>query len=152
MSGQASAGSSLLALAAALNAAAALAHIGVVLGGPAWYRLFGAGEGMARLAANGSLYPALVTFAIAAVLAGWSAYAASGAALLPPLPFLRTVLAGITAVYLLRGLGGFVLAAFAPGGNSPAFWIWSSAICLGIGLVHAVGLWRQWALLSASHS
>jgi hypothetical protein len=150
MAKQASAGSSLLVLAAALNAAAALAHVGVVLGGPAWYRFFGAGEGMARLAANGSWYPALVTFGIAAVLAGWSAYAASAAGLLPPLPFLRTVLVGITAVYLLRGLGGFALAAFAPGGNSPEFWVWSSGICLVIGLVHAAGLWRQWGLLSAS--
>ena len=63
------------------------------------------------------------------------------------MPFLRTVLVGITAVYLLRGLVGFVLAAFAPGGNSPTFWIWSSAICLGIGLVHAVGLYCHWASL-----
>jgi hypothetical protein len=59
------------------------------------------------------------------------------------------VLVGITAVYLLRGLAGLALAAFAPGGNSPAFWAWSSGICLVIGLVHAAGLWRQWASLSA---
>lgn len=151
MASQLSAGSSLLVLAAACSAAAAVAHIGVVLGGSTWYRFFGAGEGMARLAASGSWYPALITIGIAGILAAWSAYAASGAGLLPPLPFLRVALLGITAVYILRGIGGFFLAAFAPGGNSPAFWVWSSAICLAIGLLHAAGLSKRWHLLSASH-
>lgn len=149
MESQPSAGSSLLLLAAALSALAALAHIGVVLGGPSWYRFFGAGEGMARMAASGSWYPATITLGIALVLAGWSAYAASAAGVLPALPLLRAVLVAITAVYLLRALAGFVLAAFAPGGNGPAFWVWSSLICLVIGLVHAVGLTKRWRLLTA---
>jgi hypothetical protein len=152
MASQLSAGSSLLLLAAACSGAAAVAHVGVVVGGPTWYRLFGAGEGMARVAAGGSWYPALITIGIASVLAGWSAYAASAAGLLPPLPFLRTALLGITAVYMLRGIGGLFLAAFAPGGNSPAFWAWSSVICLFIGIVHAAGLSQRWGLLSASHN
>lgn len=150
MDSQLSTGSVLLLLASACSAAAALAHIGVVLGGPSWYRLFGAGEGMVRLAASGSWYPALITLGIASVLACWSAYAASAAGALPSLPLLRAVLLVITTVYLLRGMGGFLLAAFAPGGNSPAFWAWSSAICLAIGIVHAVGLVKQWPLLSAA--
>jgi hypothetical protein len=152
MASQLSTGSTLLLLAAAFSAAAALAHVGIVLGGPAWYRAFGAGEGMARLAASGSWYPALITLGIACVLASWSAYATSAAGLLPPLPYLKPVLVVITTIYLVRGLGGFFLAAWAPGGNSPAFWFWSSAICLTIGVVHAAGLWRQWPLLVASHS
>lgn len=146
-----SAGSAFLVAAAGLSALAALAHIGVVIGGPAWYRFFGAGEGMAQLAASGSWYPALVTLGIAAVLAGWSAYALSAAGLVPVLPFLRSVLVLITTIYLLRGVAGFVLAAVAPGGNSPTFWVWSSMICLMIGVVHAVGLAKRWALLSATH-
>lgn len=52
------AGSNFLIIAAALSALAALAHVGVVIGGPAWYRFFGAGEGMAQLAESGSWYPA----------------------------------------------------------------------------------------------
>jgi hypothetical protein len=151
MAGQFSVGSSLLVLAALFSGAAALAHIGIVLGGPNWYRFFGAGESMARLAASGSWYPTLITIGIAAVLACWSAYAASAAGLLPPMPFLKAALSAITAVYLLRGIGGFFLAALAPGGNSPAFWLWSSAICLTIGIVHAAGLLKQWPLLSAGH-
>lgn len=127
---------------------AALAHIGVILGGPAWYRFFGAGEGMARLAASGSWYPALITLGIALALAVVSAYALSGAGLLPKLPLLRTVLVAVTAVYLLRGVAGFVLAVVAPGGNSPTFWVWSSVICLALGAVHAIGLTRAWAVLS----
>jgi hypothetical protein len=151
MANELSAGSNLLLLGAALSAAAAAAHIGVVLGGPAWYRFFGAGEGMARLAAAGSLYPALITVGIAAVLAGWSAYAVSAAGLLPHFPFLKGVLVAITGVYLLRGIGGLMVAPLAPGGNSASFWVWSSAICLVIGVVHAVGLLKRWPLLSAGH-
>jgi len=151
MAGQLSAGSNFLLLAAAFSAIAALAHIGIVVGGPSWYRFFGAGEGMARLAANGSWYPALVTIGIAAVLTLWSAYALSAAGFLPALPFLKAVLVVVSAVYLLRGLGGFALAAFAPGSNSPAFWAWSSAICLVIGVVHAIGLAKQWPALSGGH-
>ena len=142
-------GSSALVLAAALSALAALAHVGIVIGGPAWYRFFGAGEGMARLAASGSLYPPLLTLGIAGVLAGWSAYALSAAGLLPPLPFLRIVLVAITGIYLLRALAGFVLAVAAPAGNSPAFWLWSSVACLAIGSVHAYGLLKRWSLLNA---
>jgi len=58
------------------------------------------------------------------------------------------VLVAVTTAYLLRGVGGFALAAVAPGCNGPAFWLWSSSICLVISLVHAIGLANQWELLS----
>jgi len=141
-------GTGLLIAAAALSALAALAHLGVIIGGPDWYRFFGAGEGMARLAEGGSWRPALITFAIAIVLGLWAAYALSGAGLLPALPLLKPALVLITLVYTLRGIAGFVLAFAAPGGNSPAFWLWSSTICLVIGVVHAIGLYRAWPVLS----
>jgi len=139
----------MLVFAAVLSALAALAHVGVVIGGADWYRLFGAGEGMARLAERGSPYPAAITLLIAAVLAVWSAYALSGAGVLPVLPLLKLALASITVVYTLRGLAGFVIAWAAPGGNSPTFWIWSSVICLFVGVVHVIGLYRAWPQLSA---
>jgi hypothetical protein len=144
--------SSVLILAAALSGLAALAHVGVVIGGPAWYRFFGAGEGMAQLAANGSWYPAVVTLGIATVLAVWSAYALSAAGFLPALPFVRLVLIAVTAIYLLRGIAGFVLAVAAPGANGPTFWIWSSAICLVFGAVHAIGLAGRWQILSGTEA
>lgn len=141
-------GSAWLIAAAALSGLAAISHVAVVLGGPAWYRAFGAGEGMARLAASGSVYPAVITLGIACVLGAWALYALAGAGLAPALPFLRAVLVLVTGVYLVRGVAGFVLAAVAPGQNGVAFWLWSSAICLAIGGVHAVGLWKRWPALS----
>lgn len=139
-----------LALAAACSALAALLHLAVIAGGGAWYRTFGAGEGMARLAEAGSWYPAALTLLIACVLGAWAAYACAGAGLLSRLPMLRTVLVAITAIYLLRALGGFALAAFAPGENGVAFWLWSSLVCLVIGVLHLVGLWQRWAALGAA--
>ncbi len=133
---------------AVLSGLAALAHLAVIAGGPAWYRAFGAGEGMARMAAAGSGYPAAITFGIACVLGAWAVYALAGAGLAPALPFLRSVLVLVTGIYLLRGLAGFALAAVAPGQNGVAFWLWSSAICLAIGGVHAAGLWKRWPALA----
>ena len=52
-----------------LNAAAAILHLAVILGGPDWYRFFGAGEGMARMAEQGMVRPVLITLGIAAILA-----------------------------------------------------------------------------------
>jgi hypothetical protein len=128
----------------ALTALAALLHLGCIVFGASWYRFFGAGERMARLAEAGSPMPALVTAGIATVLAVWSLYALSGAGLAPRLPLLRTALCAITAVFLLRGVAGFALAAVAPGERGVAFWCWSSAICLGLGVLYLVGTWRAW--------
>ena len=75
-----------------LSAAASLLHLAVIAGGPSWYRFFGAGEEMARMAEQGSLTPALVTIGIATVLAIWAAYAFAGAGLIPRLPLMRTAL------------------------------------------------------------
>ncbi len=54
-----------LIAAGVLSAAAALLHLAIVAGGPDWYRFFGAGEGMARMAERGLLRPTLITLAIA---------------------------------------------------------------------------------------
>ncbi|WP_409526181.1 hypothetical protein [Nitrincola sp. MINF-07-Sa-05] len=147
-----SVGSGFLVLGAVLSGLAALAHIGIIIGGPAWYRFFGAGDNMARLASEGSWHPALVTAAIALVLSILSAYALSGAGLLPGLPFLSLVLIAVTTIYLLRGIVGFFFAFFATGGNSPTFWVVSSTICLFFGVVHAIGIVKSWAILSGAGS
>jgi hypothetical protein len=144
--------SSALLAAAVLSAAAALLHVGCIVFGAPWYRFFGAGERMAQLALAGSPIPALVTAGIAAVLALWSLYALSGAGVIGRLPLLRMALCLIAAVYLLRGLAGLVLAAAAPGENGAAFWLWSSAICLGIGALHLLGTWQVWPRLAPGHA
>ena len=137
-----------LLLGALFSAIAALLHLACIAFGAPWYRFFGAGEGMARLAEAGSPKPAVITVGIAAVLAAWSLYALSGAGVIGRLPLARWVLCAITAVYLLRGLAGLALAVFAPGERSVAFWWWSSAICLAIGAVYLMGTRQAWPRLS----
>jgi hypothetical protein len=132
-----------LTVGAALSAIAALLHVCIVFGGPAWYRFFGAGEHMASGAAAGHLYPPVVTLLIACVLGVWAAYALSGAGVLQPLPLLVLALPVITAVYLMRGLAALALFVFARR-RLTAFWVWSSLICLGFGVVHLVGLVQVW--------
>ena len=130
-----------------LSAVAALLHLATIVGGPDWYRFFGAGEEMAQMAERGMLRPALYTLAIAAILAIWSAYAFAGAGLFRRLPLMRTALVAITFVYLLRGLALIPLALLLPD-KLDAFAVWSSLIVLGYGLAYAVGTWRAWPFLS----
>lgn len=138
-----------LLAAAALSALAALLHVGCIVFGAAWYRFFGAGERMARLAEAGDRRPAVVTSGIVLVLAVWSAYALSGAGAIRALPLSPAALCAITAVYLLRGAAGLVYATFTTtrARADAAFWWWSSAICLTFGFVHLTGLWRVWGRL-----
>jgi hypothetical protein len=136
-----------LVAAALLSAVAAILHLAVIAGGPNWYRFFGAGEEMARMAERGSPVPALVTLCIAAVLAAWSAYALSAAGKIRRLPLIRTALVAITAVYLLRGLVLLPALAFSPG-QIDAFTLWSSLIVLVYGIVYAVGTFRAWPALA----
>lgn len=131
-----------------LSFAASALHLGCIVGGPDWYRFFGAGEEMARMAERGEWFPTLLTFAIAAVLALWGAFALSGAGRIVRLPFTTFCLVGITAVYLLRGLILIPLVLWRPE-LVDAFAVWSSLIVLAYGLVHAVGLTRAWPALRA---
>ena len=129
---------------ALMSALAAALHAGCIVFGAPWYRFFGAGERMAQMAIAGSWYPTIVTAAIASVLAAWSLYALSGAAVIRALPLLRPALCIITGIYLLRGLVILPLVAL---GKAAPFWWWSSAICLFIGAVHLVGLLQVWPRL-----
>ena len=134
-----------------ITGAASLLHIGMIIGGPEWFRFFGAGEGMARMAARGYLYPTVLTLAIAAVLAVWMLYALSGAGVIRRLPLLRLALAAIAAVYLARGTLGVPLVILV---DDPylnelrakmTFMIVSSAICVFLGLCYAAGAAAVWA-------
>ena len=138
-------------LAGTLSFVASLLHVAIIIGGPQWYRFFGAGEQMAQLAEQGSHYPTIVTFFIASVLFIWGLYAFSAAEIINRLPFVKTVLTVVTAIYTLRGIGGLFLA-FVPQMQqqqdfSFTFWIVSSVICLIYGIVHFIGLRQHWHLL-----
>lgn len=138
-----------LIIGAALSALAALLHAGCILFGASWYRFFGAGEQMARMAAAGHWYPTVLTLIIVAILSGWSLYALSGAGVIRRLPFVRLALCIITSIYMLRAVAFAPFHSYFPG-NSTAFWLWSSAICFVIGLVHLVGLWQAWPRLRST--
>ncbi len=133
-----------LAVGGGLSLAAAVLHLACIVGGPAWYRFFGAGEGMARLAERGDWRPAAITTAVAAMLALAAAYAFSGAGLIARLPLLRTGLVVISAIYLLRGLVVLMPSALGRADLSRDFLLWSSLIVLTFGIVHAVGTARVW--------
>jgi hypothetical protein len=127
-----------------LSVIAALMHVAIIIGGPDWYRFFGAGEAMAQAAQAGRLMPTLVTLGIAGMLAIWAAYAFSGAGLIARLPLLRSGLVLISTIYLLRALA-VIPMLLRPTEQGNAFWLWSSAIVLIYGLCYAIGTWRAWA-------
>ena len=131
-----------------LSASASLLHLATIVGGPSWYRYFGAGEQVARMAEQGRWTPALMAAAIAAMLAIAAAYAFSGAGLIQRLPLLRTALVAIVVVYMARGLVVLWPSALARPDLSANFLFWSSLIVLMFGLVHSIGTWQAWSTLS----
>jgi putative oxidoreductase len=137
-----------LVLAGATSFLAAATHVAIVIGGASWYRFFGAGETMASMAKQGLIRPTLITLAIALVFSVFGLFAFSGAGLIYKLPLLKIVLSGITTLYLVRGLAGFVLPWLTShpsiAQNSLSFWMISSVICTAIGLVHLRGLMEVW--------
>lgn len=139
-------GQSLLVAGAVLSAIGALLHLACIYFGASWYRFFGAGEKMAAMAEAGDPRAALLTLGIVAVLSVWSLYALSGAGVIGRLPLLRTGLLVITTIYIVRGLAVLPMYVLAREQATP-FWWWSSAICLGFGLVHAQGLRLVWRTL-----
>ncbi len=128
--------------------AAALAHLGCIVFGGDWYRFFGAGEQMARMAEQGLWYPTVVTAVIVLLLLVWALYALSGAGAIKRLPLTKLALLLISSLFLLRGVSFVGLIPIFPE-NSLTFWFVSSAICLLIGGLFAVGCWQQWSVLSS---
>ncbi len=124
-------------------------HVGIVIGGPDWYRFFGAGEGMAQQAEMGLSEPIIVTLSISLILAVCALYAFSGAGLILKLPLMKPVLIAICIVFLLRGLLGIpmVIMMDHPYLNElqakMTFMIISSIICLLFGSLYLKGLLRM---------
>ena len=131
-----------------------LLHVCIVMGGPDWYRFFGAGEEMAQMAEKGSIYPAILTLGIAGMFALWAGYAFSGAGVIGRLPLPKVVLSAISAIYLLRGVGGIPMIFLSPTPHSHelsermAFMLATSILSLALGVLHAVGMKQSWPLLA----
>ena len=129
---------------------AALLHLGIIFGGPDWYRFFGAGERMARLSARGSAYPTVITVVIASILGLWSLYGLSGAGVIRRLPLLRPALVLIAAIYFARGTLGIPLVIFADDPYADelkgrmTFMVVSSLVCVFLGCCYAFGAARVW--------
>ncbi|MCD4814691.1 hypothetical protein K8S19_13490 [bacterium] len=120
----------------------AVLHIVIIAKGPEWYRLFGAGEQMARMAEQGSWIPGLLTLMIVLVFLIWGLYAFSGAGLIKPLPLLRLGLITIASIYLVRGLVIIPFYLFKPG-QIDRLIIWSSAVSLLIGSFYVFGIVKR---------
>ena len=145
------AGNKWLIVGGALSALAAILHLAVIAGGPAWYRFVGAGEEMARAAERGSATPALITLAIAAILMVWALYALSGAGVIRRLPLLRTALILISAVYLLRAATLLPVLVLRPD-LVDTFAVVSSLVVLACGLAYAIGTWTGWSALKIARA
>ncbi|OFI36077.1 hypothetical protein [Alteromonas lipolytica] len=135
-----------LLIAGWLSMAAAVAHLLCIVGGPDWYRFFGAGERMAQMAADGDIYPTMITAGIALLLSIWGLYAFSGAGIIRRLPLCKTCLVLISVIFCARGLAGFFVPFLAQDSmmpqNSPTFWLVSSLICCAYGLLYWQGTRR----------
>jgi hypothetical protein len=133
---------------AGLSFIASALHVGILFGGASWLRFFGAGEAMAQMAERGETWPYIVTSLIAGVLFVWGLYALKGAGLIQslPLPLLRLGLLAIAMVFITRGLI-IVPAVFGVAQFTGLFWIITSAICLIMGVLYAIGLAQRWGEL-----
>ena len=126
---------------------AGILHIAIIIGGPDWYRFFGAGEEMASMAENGSIVPAVVALFVTLILFIWAAYAFSAAGIIKRLPLLKLGLLVITGIYTLRTLLLPYVLIFTPA-HLDSLIIWSSLFCLAAALAYAIGTWRSWKYLS----
>ena len=145
-----------LIIAGILSTLAGFLHLGIIIGGPDWYRFFGAGEGMAQMAEKGMTYPAIAAASIALALFIWAAYAFSGAGVIRKLPLLKTGLITISIIFFIRSLFGIAFVNYVehPYYNElaarPIFMWVTSAICLIYALLFAIGTFKRWSIMSSA--
>jgi hypothetical protein len=130
-----------------LSILAALLHIVIIVGGPDWYRFFGAGETLATLAEQGSWIPVLAGFGIFVILFVWGLYAFSGAGVIKRLPFLKSALVLISIIYLVRGVALFPVLIVKPE-TVDGLITWSSVVSMTIGSAYAIGTNQVWSKIS----
>ncbi len=94
----------LTCLAVAISLVGVAIHVAAIVGGPSWYAFFGAPPQIVASAQAGTWLAPLSTAGIAVLMGVCAAYACSALGLVRRLPLLRTMLAGIAAICLLRAL------------------------------------------------
>jgi hypothetical protein len=125
--------------AAGLDFLAAALHVGIVIGGPSWYRFFGAGEGMARMAERRHAWPTVVTLTIASGLCVFGAYAMTAGGYFPALPMPREALMVITAIYTVRAAVPLLLSPVMASMRT-RFMVVSSLICGVYAIAHGMAV------------
>lgn len=101
-------------LAAAISIAGVAIHVAAIVGGPSWYAFFGAPPAIVDSARAGTWLAPGAAAGIALLMGICFLYACSALGVVKRLPLLRTMLAGIAAVCLLRALLLVPLAFIQP--------------------------------------
>jgi len=129
-----------LYLAALLTFCAALLHFVCVFWGANGFRFLGAGKTIVQMVERGHWYPNFTAIAVGLILTVCSIYAFLAAKGIQILPFTTLILTLVAVVFLIRGLA-FPLLKSKFAGNSDLFWYVSSAFCLILGALYAVGVY-----------
>jgi hypothetical protein len=127
-----------------ISAGIAILHV-VLTFKPEWWRyISGAVESpLAEMAERGSTGTRIASIALALIFAIWALYAFSGAGLIGSLPWQRTILIVIGAIYILRSLAIIPeINMVRSEGYSPRY-VAFSIISLVAGLIYLIGVWRQ---------
>ena len=127
--------------------AGSVLHIAILFGGPDWYALFGAPRVLVEMARAGNLRAPVSCLIIASILAVLAAYAFSAAGVIRRLPLLRTGLALMAVVLILRGVVFIPMILWHPGSLSricecrsvDSFIVLTSLLCLAMGIGYALG-------------
>lgn len=123
--------------------AGALIHMAAIAGGPAWFFYFRAPPQVVESARAGTWLAPASALAIAAAMALCAAYAFSAAGHLPRLPLMRTALATIAAICLLRAVATIPIYLYWPQ-LVDTFEIVAGIVWGVIGLGYAVGFAARW--------
>ena len=94
----------LICLAAAISTLGVAIHVAAIAGGPPWYVFFGAPPMIVASAREGTWLAPVSTAGIALLMGICAVYACSALGVVRRLPLLRTMLAGIASVCLIRAL------------------------------------------------
>lgn len=129
-----------LYIAALLTFCAALLHFICVFWGANSFRFLGAGKSIVQMVERGHWYPNFTAIAVGLILTVCSMYAFFAAKGIQILPFTNLILSLVAAIFLIRGLAfPWLKSKFV--GNSDLFWYISSAFCLMLGSLYAVGVY-----------
>jgi len=125
-------------LAGLANILIAIAHIICLLWADRMFELGGVAPQMQQLAEINSVLPYMVTIAVAVVFFVFGLYAFSAAGFIRPLPFLKLIVILITAIYILRGIGGLIMD------NDSFLSVLYSVVALVIGILFLIGTESKW--------